>query len=176
MRFAATVAAAAAIAFQPVVAKAEEAPCITPKQAASLAGYALPSVISGTTKRCETSLSAQSFLKTGGSALAQRYATRKAETWPAAKAAFLAMSKGKDEASKVFTQLPDSSLREMVDVVLEGMIAQEIPVEDCSKIDNFVRLLAPLPPENTAELVVLMIGMATAKKVTKPGKLAICRG
>jgi hypothetical protein len=71
--------------------------------------------------------------------------------------------------------MPDSSLREMVDVVLEGMITQEIPVGECSKIDNFVRLLAPLPPENTAELVALLVSMGTANKV-KPGKLAVCKG
>jgi 2-C-methyl-D-erythritol 2,4-cyclodiphosphate synthase len=88
----------------------------------------------------------------------------------------LTISKGKDDASKMFAQLPDSSLREMVDVVLEGMITQEIPVGECSKIDNFVRLLAPLPPENTAELVVMMVGLATADKPAKPGKLALCKG
>ncbi len=175
MRFTA-IFAASALACQPVMAQTQMAPCITPKQAASLAGYALPSVISGTTKRCDTALTEKSFLKTNGPALAQRYATRKTETWPAAKAAFLAMSKGKDDASKIFSQLPDTSLREMVDVVLEGMIAQEIPVGECGKIDNFVRLLAPLPPENTAELVALMVGMATAEKAIKPGKLAICKG
>ena len=175
MRLAA-ILAASALAIQPTMAQAQDAPCITPAQAASLAGYALPSVISGTTKRCDTALSDKSFLKTSGPALAQRYATRKTETWPAAKAAFLVMSKGKEGADKIFSQLPDASLREMVDVVLEGMIAQEIPIGEWGKIDNFVRLLAPLPPEDTAELVALMIGMATAEKVVKPGKLAICKG
>lgn len=174
MRFA-PIFVAAALAGQPALAQAQQAPCITPQQASSLAGYALPSVISGTTKRCDSSLSSKSFLKTNGSALAARYAARKAETWPEARAAFLAMSKGKDDASKIFSQLPDSSLREMVDVVLEGMITQEIPVGECSKIDNFVRLLAPLPPENTAELVALLVSMGTANKV-KPGKLAVCKG
>jgi hypothetical protein len=175
MRFAALVAAAA-LACQPVMAQAQSAPCITAKQAASLAGYALPSVIAGTTKRCDANLPAQSFLKTNGPALAQRYATRKTETWPEARAAFLAMSKGKDDASKIFSQLPDASLRDMVDVVLEGMIAQEIPLTECSKIDNFVRILAPLPPENTAELVALLIDLGTSSKPAKPGKLAICKG
>ena len=45
----------------------------------------------------------------------------------------------------------DRSTQASVDVILEGMIAQEIPLGECGKIDNFVRLLAPLPPENTAE-------------------------
>jgi hypothetical protein len=168
--------AAAAFACQPVVAQAQDAACLSPKQAASLASYALPSVISGTTKRCATTLPGNSFLKTSGETLAKRYATRKTENWPAAKAAFLTMSSGKDDASKVLAQLPDDSLREMIDVILEGMIAQEIPLGECGKIDNFVRLLAPLPPENTAELVALTVSLATDKQPAKPGKLAICKG
>ncbi|MBM3595630.1 MAG: hypothetical protein FJX31_07595, partial [Alphaproteobacteria bacterium] len=62
MRFAAFVTATV-FACQPVMAQAQSAPCITPKQAASLAGYALPSMIAGTTKRCDANLPAQSFLK-----------------------------------------------------------------------------------------------------------------
>lgn len=167
---------AAAIALQPTLSHAAETTCLTEKQAALLAGYALPSVITGATKRCSASLNGQSFLKANGPELAKRYSARKDETWPAAKSAFLTISKGKDDASKVFGQLSDSSLREMLDVVLEGMVAQEIPVTDCGKVDNFVRLLAPLPAENTAELVVMMVGLATEDKPAKPGKLALCKG
>lgn len=167
--------AAAAFACQPVLASAQDPACLSPKQAASLASYALPSVITGATKRCAATLSGTSYLKSNGSALAKRYSERKADSWPAAKAAFLAMSKGKDDATKVFSQLSDDSLREMLDVVLEGMVAQEIPVGECGKIDNFVRLLAPLPPENTAELVALMVGLASNSKPAKAGKLAICK-
>ncbi|MCB2047149.1 MAG: hypothetical protein KDE32_02850 [Novosphingobium sp.] len=173
MRFPA-ILAAAAFACQPTLASAQDTACLTSKQAGSLASYALPSVISGATKRCSTSLSDKSYLKSSGSALAKRYSVRKDENWPAAKSAFLAMSKGKDGADKVFSQLPDDSLKEMVDVVIEGLVTQEIPVEECSKIDNFVRVLSPLPPENTAELVVLLVGLAPAAKAKKPGKLSIC--
>ncbi|MCB2063037.1 MAG: hypothetical protein KDE25_06195 [Novosphingobium sp.] len=174
MRFAAILAAAALVS-HPVMAQSEANSCLTPKQAGSLAGYALPSVITGATKRCATALPEKSYLRTDGSALAKRYATRKDETWPAAKAAFLTMSKSKDGTDKFLSQLPDSSLREMVDVVLEGMIVQEIAVNDCGKIDNIVRLLAPLPPGNTAELVVLLVGMAPESKAEKPSKLSICK-
>ena len=174
MRIAA-ILAAAAFAIQSTAAQAGEASCLTSKQADSLAGYALPSVISGAAKRCSATLTDSSYLKTHGPALAERYAARKDATWPSAKAAFLTMSKGRDGADKIFSTLPDSSLREMVDVVFEGLVAQEIPVDGCDKIDNFVRILAPLPPENTAELVVLLIGLSPAAKSGKPGKLAICK-
>jgi hypothetical protein len=175
MRFAVTFAVAA-LASQPVLAEAAQPTCLTSRQAAALAGYALPSVITGTTKRCSTALDGGSYLKANGETLARRYAERKTENWPEAKSAFLTMSQGKDDASKVLSQLPDNSLREMIDVILEGMIVQEIPLGECGKIDNFVRLLAPLPPENTAELLALAMGLAikSKSKTGKPGTMAIC--
>jgi hypothetical protein len=166
--------AVAAVTCQPVLAKSAQSACISPKQAEGLMGYALPSVIAGTSKRCAGTLANESFLKANGEALASRYAARKDANWPAAKDAFLTMSNGKDDASKVLRQLPDSSLREMIDVILEGMIVQEIPVSDCGKIDSFVRLLAPLPPENTAELLALTMSMVGNSKPAKPGAMAIC--
>lgn len=166
--------AVAAVACQPALAQSAQTACISPKQAEALMGYALPSVISGTSKRCAGALSQQSFLKANGAALASRYAERKNANWPAAKDAFLTLSNGKDDASKVLRQLPDSSLREMIDVILEGMIAQEIPVSDCGKIDSFVRLLAPLPPENTAELLALTMSTVGGSKPAKPGAMTIC--
>lgn len=173
MRILANVALAL-VACQPSVVAAMQPACMTPKQASALAAHALPSVITGTTKRCSATLTDSAFLKANGEDLAKRYATRKNDNWPDAKAAFLVMSSGKGDANKVFTQLPDDSLREMLDVILEGMVVQEIPVEDCGKIDKFVRLIAPLPPENTAELIVLAMGLAPKAVPPKPGMMAIC--
>jgi hypothetical protein len=173
MRLLATFALAA-LACQPAMAQAMQPSCLSAKQAASLAGYALPSVITGTTKRCATALDGTSYLKANGDALASRYAQRKDANWPEAKAAFLQMSRGKDDASNVLGQLPDESLRPMLDVILEGMVAQEIPLTDCGKIDSFVRLLAPLPPENTAELIALAMGLVGKSDKARPGKMAIC--
>jgi hypothetical protein len=169
-----TTFALAALACQPALAQATNSSCLTQKQASSLAAYALPSVISGTTKRCSTALKADSFLKANGDALAGRYAERKNANWPEAKAAFLKMSQGKDDASKVLGQLPDESLRPMLDVILEGMVVQEIPLADCDKIDSFVSLLAPLPAENTAELIALTMKLVGQSRESKPGTMALC--
>jgi hypothetical protein len=59
------------------------------------------------------------------------------------------------------------------------MVSQQIPVERCSTIDKVVRLLAPLPPANMAELVSVMVGLGAKSdaegKPRKIGKLALCQ-
>ena len=170
------IAAAAALLFAPGIASAAQPPCLTQTEFSSLAGYALPSVIGGATKRCGATLGPKSYLSTGGNQLIGRYAAHKAAAWPKAKAAFMKISnEKKDKSYALFENLPDKSLQEMLDVIFEGMVSQEIPLEECGKIDNFVRLLAPLPPENTAELIALAVGLTADAKDGKVGKLNICK-
>lgn len=172
MRKAATICAAV-LAIASTSAHAAQ-PCLTPAEASSLAAYALPAAITGTTKRCTPSLAPSAFLRTGGTELAQRYAARKAQNWPAAKAAFLKMG-GKDDASALLAGLPDPSLQQMLDAIIEGMVAQEIPTERCASIDRVVGLLAPLPAQNMAELIGVMLGLTGKSGGTKAGSFSICK-
>lgn len=168
--------AAAGLALTPGVAQAAEPPCLTPAEFTSLAGYALPSVIKGTSKRCAQTLPPRAYLTTSGETLANRYASRKTQTWPGAKAAFLKMSADTSkDANEIFRTMPDEALQGMLDAILEGMVSQEIPLDRCATIDNVIRLLAPLPPQNTAELIALTVGLASkSEKTSKVGKLQIC--
>ncbi|MCB2080894.1 MAG: hypothetical protein KDE55_24735 [Novosphingobium sp.] len=170
-----TAALAAFLVTAPGVASAADTACLTKREFSSLAGYALPSLISGTTQRCAATLPAGSYLPKSGKQLATRYAASKASQWPGARAAFIKMSADKNkDANEIFTKMPDESLQQVVDAMLEGMIAQQIPTEQCDMIDNVVRLLAPLPPENTAELIGLLVGLGTKAKEGKVGSLRIC--
>lgn len=168
--------AAGLLATLPGVVHAGEPPCLSPTEFSSLAGYALPSAISGTTKRCGPSLGASSFIASKGADLATRYATLKEASWPAARAAFIKLSAQKGDANMVLRTLPDAPLQGMLDAIFEGMVSQEIPLEKCGTIDTLLRLLSPLPPENTAELVALAVGLTSATKPGKLGQLSICKG
>ena len=170
--------AAASLTVAPALAQTTQEPCLTSTEFSALAGYAMPSVITGAMRRCATTLDAQSYLGSQGPALANRYAAQKNISWPMAKTAFLKFaSSGKEQADAILTGLPDPTLQQMLDGVVEGMVAQEIPLKDCSTLDNFLRLLAPLPPENTAELIGLAVGLADkGEKSGKVSKLHICPG
>lgn len=164
---------AAILALCPSLAQAAQ-PCLTPAEASSLTAYALPSAIAGTAKRCAPTLGNSAFLRTGGTELASRYAARKAQNWPAAKAAFLKMG-AKDQGAAMLASLPDPSLQQMVDAFVEGMVAQNIPLDRCGEIDRIVGLLAPLPAQNTAELIAVVFGLAGSSGKAKNDVFAICK-
>ena len=155
---------------------ATPAPCLTTGEFASLASYALPSVITGATQRCAASPVPGSWLGNNGTALAGRYSARKAGAWPAAKAAFLKISSGMDksEGAQLLRSMPDESLQPILDNLISGMVAQRLPVERCPAVDQLIRLLAPLPPENTSELIALAVGLGAKTGGTKVGTFAIC--
>jgi hypothetical protein len=159
----------------PGLAQAAEPPCLTAREFTDLSSYALPSIITGTTERCSTALPADAFLKRNGAALAARYAVSKPAAWPGAKAAFIKLSSGVNaEAVNLFMTLPDDKLQPMVDTLVEGLIGQQIPPERCTMIDRAVRLLSPLPPQNTAEIIAMTLGLGSRAGGGKLGKFALC--
>lgn len=167
---------AALLAAAPGIANAAERPCLTSAEFASLASYSLPSIISGTGQRCAVALGPSAWLPANGDELIARYARNKSGAWPGAKAAFLKLSSnGNEEANKLFRDMPDASLQQILDATMEGMISQNIPLERCDTIDQVIRLLSPLPPENTAELIGLAVGLGSKTRDPKVGKINICR-
>ncbi|MFA7586950.1 MAG: hypothetical protein WCY11_12275, partial [Novosphingobium sp.] len=159
------------------LAHAAAAPCLTPGEFSALSSYALPSVITGTAQRCGASLPSQAYLKANGSQLAARYAGLRQSAWPGARAALVKVAPAiNPEAATLMAKLPDETLQQIADAWVESLVAQQLPVERCASVDRLVRLLAPLPPENTAELVALAVGLGAKAGVGRVGKLEICAG
>jgi len=159
------------LAAVPGVVQAADSQCLTAREFSALAGYALPSVISGTSQRCGPSLGPKAFLRTSGKDLAGRYAARKTNDWPAAKSAFLKLSAKSPDAASAFKGMPDTSLQQVLSAMMEGMVAQQIPLDRCGAIDDLVRLLSPLPAENTAELIALAVGFGARSAKAKSAKI-----
>ena len=171
-----SLAAAAVLAMVPGFAHAAEAPCLTAGEFTTLATYALPGLIGGTAQRCSASLPADSFLRQGGAALATRYAAIKPSVWPGAKAAFLKLtSAAGPDAAAMLNAMPDDNVQRLVDGCVTGRLAQDIPVERCAIIDRMLRLLSPLPPESTAEIIGLAVGLGSRIDQPHVGKIAICK-
>lgn len=167
--------AAVLLTVAPAIAQAAEPPCLSPAEFTSLAEYALPSVISGTTQRCGTTLAPGSYLRRSGPQLIQRYAERKPAAWPGAKAAFLKLSTTTNaDANRLISTMPDASLRQMLDSLLEGLVSQQVPLARCETIDRVIGLLAPLPAGNTAELIALAVGLGAKSGRAKVGAISVC--
>jgi hypothetical protein len=172
----AVIALTTAMLVVPQVAQAAEPPCLTPKEATAVAAYAMPSVISGTVQRCAPVLGKDSWLARSGSGLAGRYAERKAAVWPEAKAAILKVAGGSgDPMMDMVRSMPDDSLRPFADSLVVAGIAEKLPANRCAPINRFLSLIAPLPPESTAELVALTLGVLSRSDKPKIGKLPICK-
>ena len=87
------------------------------------------------------------------------------------------MTMGRSRDERVFQSLndmPDETMRQFVDAMLEGMISQEISIDKCGTIDSYVALLAPLPPETMAKLLALTAGLTSKDKNGKVGSFRIC--
>lgn len=167
--------AAAAAAMIPAVAEAAEPPCLTPSEFTSLATYALPSAITGASQRCAASLPRTAFIERDAVQLAQSYSAAKAAAWPGAKAAFLKVgSTINPQAQDVFRTLPDNALQPLVDGVIVGVVSEKLPLDRCAAVDRLVTLLSPLPPQSTAELIGLAVGLGSKPGPHKLGKFAIC--
>ena len=168
------IVAAALLAAAPDMARAAEPPCLTAAELSNLATYALPSAIGGASERCAPALGSGAYLPTSGGELARRYEAKREASWPAARSAFLKLSAKSDgRANGLLKSLPDETLQDMLDLMVEGLVSQEIPTEKCGTIDQFARLLSPLPPENTAELIVLIAGLVGDAKRDGSGRAAI---
>lgn len=169
--------AALAITAAPVSARAAEPPCLTPAEFTSLSSYALPSIITGTAQRCATSLPPGAWLNRNGDRLAARYAQNRADVWPAAKAAFVKLSSrsgGGGDAANFIRTLPDATQQQMLDALISGMVVQQLPPSRCDVVDQMVRVLSPLPPENAAELIALAVGIGARTGRAKLGMVSIC--
>ena len=169
----ALVAAAVAVPVQ-----AAEAQCLAPAEVRALATFAMPSVLTGLIDHCTPEVGATGFMSTQGRNLVASYAANKDSAWPTARKAFfrLAGSKGdSSEATEMMAKMPDAALQPFVEGMIGGMIGSKLKPGQCVIADKMMRLLAPLPPENTSELLGTILELAGADKKSAPGGLAICK-
>ncbi|MBC2661295.1 hypothetical protein H7F50_05970 [Novosphingobium flavum] len=161
----------------PQVAAAQDtAPCLTAPEVSSLLTYALPSVIDGISRTCATRLPDSAYLRRSGTEMSQRYTVAKTKAWPVAKAAFVKMSSGKDQtAGKVLMSMPDDTLQKFVDAAFAGIVTGEIKPESCGTIDRLMSAIAPLPPENTSELLSVLIGLGSRSGAGRMGPISFCK-
>jgi hypothetical protein len=174
MRICTSILAVALVA-TPALARAAETPCLTASEFAALSSYALPSLIRGTAQHCASVLPGDAFLRNGSAELASRYDVRKAPSWPGAKAAFIKMGSATNpQAADIFRQMNDEALKPLVDGLIQGMVGQQLPTGRCGAVSRLVMLLAPLPAENTAELIGLAAGLGAKDGKAKVGQFSIC--
>jgi hypothetical protein len=165
MKHAATIALAAVATFG-VAGTADAAPKLpnmSGDEAASLAVYAVPSLLAATKQTCAARLSPTGFLARQGDELTQRYAAQQSIVWPQARAALFkfAASKAGDQL-KNFTSLPDSAIRPLADALIQQEVAQKIHPNSCRNIERLVAAISPLDPQDAGTILSVLFDFASA--------------
>lgn len=156
-------------------AQTQAAPCLSEQEVGSLITYALPVVMDSAIKACTPKLAPQGYFATQGPSLVQRYAARKPGAWPMAKAALLKLGSEKgDKMGDMITKLPDEALQPFAEGLVSQMVTEGIKPDQCVAIERATRLLSPLPPENTAELITFVITLADKPKPGVKSKFPLC--
>jgi hypothetical protein len=162
------------------VAAAQEPACLSEREVTSLVTYALPVVMDSAMKTCRPTLSPQGYFATQGSGLVQRYAARKGAAWPEAKAALLKLGGNDAKMKDMVASLSDEALQPFAEGMVSALVTKGIKPGQCKAIERATRLLSPLPPENTAEIVTFILVLADKPKVrgavgaSKKSDLPIC--
>ena len=150
--------------------------CLNEAEVGALVGYALPSVLDGAMTACRPHLARDGFFATRGAEFVGRYAARKTSAWPLAKNAFLKLGAAKDaKLADTIGSLPDSALQPFVEAMVSELVGGEIKPDQCTAIERGVRILSPLPAENTAELITFVVVLADKPKNGKPSSIPICK-
>ena len=168
----------AAVIAMPAQAAAAEAQCLSASEVRALTAFAMPSVLTGVIDHCVPEVGAGGFMATQGRNLVSTYAAHKDAAWPTARTAFFRLAgtrSGDDETTDLMAKMPDAALQPFVEGMIGGMIGSKLKPGQCAVADKLMRLLAPLPPENTSELLGTILELAEGDKKSGPGGLAICK-
>ncbi|WP_420382939.1 hypothetical protein [Novosphingobium sp.] len=136
-------------------AQAASDSCMTPAELNATLVYALPSVIDATAQFCRPVLARDGYLASQGAGLSARYRMGQAGAWPVARAAVLKIAGG--GLGKFAALLPDGTLQDMASGYVQQFVVQGVHPGDCADIESALALMAPLPPENTAGLIALVV-------------------
>lgn len=155
LRIAALVAAGTLVA-QPV---AGQTGCITAPEAEAMTMVAMPEILRQTGTVCTARLPATSLIRRSDSNLIDRYQREADRAWPNARSGIVKLS------DPAIAPLLDSDFaRGLLVSLLVPQIVGRIAVSDCAMIDRLVTLLDPLPPRNTAGIVVAALQYLKAEK------------
>ena len=158
------------------VARAAE-PCLTDNEMNQLLLFALPDVLDGANTACKPTLGAGSFLVQDNGGLIGRYRQAQGTAWPVARQAMMKIPGFTGEGGKMdklVRSLPDEAVKPMISGIVSQMVAQGVKPADCATIDQAARLLAPLPAENMAGLLTLIVRKVDHSTGDRKSRLPLC--
>ena len=153
-RLAITIAAAATLLCAP--AHAQER--LSPEEASALARYAMPRVFTAIQQRCRAALPGDAYIFASGDRVQARLSSVSNGSWPAARAAIVRIASADNpQMSQILSRMPPEALEPFVDELVAGLVVSEVSSQRCPQVDRVLELLDPLPAENLAEIIALIV-------------------
>ena len=159
-----------ALAFAAAIALATPAaaqPCLTSREAETIALVALPDLIRTAGEICGAQLPATSLMRRGSGPFLAKYQAAADRAWPDARLAIAKLSE-----PTVAVLLQSDYARPVLTALLVPLLVGRIAPADCPSIDRFATLVEPLPPRNTAGLVVTTLQFLKREKARGNGAVA----
>jgi hypothetical protein len=156
MRALVAVALAAALTSAPAMAQTR---CLTETDAESIALVAMPDIVRGAGIVCAARLPAASLVRQTGGPFLDKYQAAADRAWPGARAAIVKLS---DPAIDLL--LGSDYARPLLTAALAPLLVGRIAPKDCGTIDHLLTLLAPLPPQNMAGVIVTTLHYLKTEK------------
>ena len=135
----------------PAAAVGQEAKCVSRAESRAVVANLMPALLTSAAQRCGPQLGARSYLAANAPRLAQRMTAHGNASWPVAQRAIEIIGGN---------ALPDNpALIEFGRQALATGIAAKMDAQACTAIDALAEQIAPLPPENFANVLALFLEM-----------------
>jgi len=160
---------AASLLFQPTLASAQAAACVTEQEVSAIAIYSVPSLVQAVRLRCADELGSSGYLARRGDALSARYAALQPAVWPRAKSGLFKLFTGAASDSRrgldTISTLPDDAVRPFVDALIVQESAPKIAPRNCTRIERVIEVMAPIDPEVAGTLLGVLVGFADSDRI-----------
>lgn len=136
-----------------------QTPCLTTSEAEAITLVAFPDIILETGRVC-TALPAASLVRRTSGPFISRYQAEADRAWPTARSAIAKLS----DPRMSMLLLQSDFARPLITSLIAPLIVGRVQPSDCGTIDRLTTLLEPLPPRNTAGIVVTSLQHLKAEK------------
>jgi hypothetical protein len=137
--------------------------CLQPRDVTDTLIDVTPIAFDASMQACTRQFGADGFMRTKGTAFANRFRARQDASWSGAFRVLRVVieqrapsGEGADPLASglgtMLASMSESAVRPFVDALAAQMIAQKIKPDTCGKIERAAQLVSPLPVENIGEL------------------------
>ena len=146
-------------------------PCVTADEAQGLLLAVAPDLFQAVATTCAARLPAGALLRQQRGAFIDKYRAAADGAWDQGKAAL-----GKLVGGQAAGLMDSDYARPLLSGLVTALVVKQIKPDRCVAIDRLLTLMAPLPPRNTAGVVVTLVQLDNADRLARGRKpdLPLC--